>query len=335
MRKSPGKPFHKDVLQLNVEAACEHIASKLHRDVLHTLRRRGAVVGLSGGIDSSVTLALSVRALNPERVVGVMMPERDTDPQSLEQARLLADQFGVQTVVEDLTGTLEGFGCYRRRDEAITRVFPEYDPHIHKIKIVLPQNILDQDTLNLFSITLTAPDGTEKRKRLPLKEYLQIVAASNFKQRSRMSMSYYHAESRNYAVIGTANKHEYEQGFFVKYGDGGVDVMPVAHLYKTQIYQLARYLKIPDGIVKRPSTSDTYSAECTQQEFFFQMSFELMDLLWYAYEEGHSPAEVAGVLELAEEQVIRAFRNFQGKQRTTEYLRMAPIGNYPPRPATV
>jgi NAD+ synthase len=325
MGGSPERGFHKGVLHLDAGAACEEIAGRLRGDVLRTLRRRGAVVGISGGVDSSVTLALSARALGPERVMGVIMPERDTDPRSLTQARLLADRFDVPTVVEDLTGALEGLGCYRRRDEAIARVFPGYDPRTHRVKIGLPQGVLDRDTLNLFSITVVAPDGTEERKRLPLREYLQIVAASNFKQRSRMAMLYYHAESLNYAVVGTANRHEHEQGFFVKYGDGGADVMPIVHLYKTQVYQLARYLRIPDDILSRPPTSDTYSAACTQEEFFFQMPFEQMDLLWYAHEEGCDAGEVAGAMGLTEEQVLRAFRNFERKRRTTGYLRTGPI----------
>jgi NAD+ synthase len=325
MGGSPERFFHKGVLQLDAGAACEEITGRLRGDVLRALRRRGAVVGLSGGVDSSVTLALSVRALGPERVMGVIMPERDTDPRSLTHARLLADRLDVPTVVEDLTRTLEGLGCYRRRDEAIARVFPGYDPRTHRVKIALPQDVLDRDTLNLFSITVVAPDGTEERKRLPLREYLQIVAASNFKQRSRMAMLYYHAEAMNYAVVGTANRHEHEQGFFVKYGDGGADVMPIAHLYKTQVYQLARYLKVPDAIIDRSPTTDTYSAACTQEEFFFQMPFEQMDLLWYAYEEGRHAGEVAGAMGLTEEQVARAFRNFERKRRTTEYLRTGPI----------
>ena len=318
-------PFHKKVLELAAQAACDQIAGRLRHDVLKVLRRRGAVVGISGGVDSAVTLGLSVRALGPRRVLGVIMPEQESNPQSSELAQELADQLGVPTVQEEMTGVLEAYGCYRRRDQALARLFPEYDPRTHRVKIVLPQNILDRETLNLFSATLVAPDGREKSRRLPPQEYLQIVAASNFKQRSRMAMLYYHAESRNYAEIGTATKHEHQQGFFVKYGDGGADTMPIVHLYKSQVYQLARYLELPAAIIQRPPTTDTYSAECTQHEFFFQLPFELMDLLWYAYEEKVTPAEAAAVLGLTPAQVERAFANFQRKQRTTEYLRTPPL----------
>jgi NAD+ synthase len=260
--------------------------------------------------------------------LGVMMPERDSSPDSVALARELAGQFGVETVVEDVTGALEGLGCYRRRDEAVQRVFEDFDPRKDRFKIVLPKDILNQETLSLFSIVLIRQDGTEITRRLAPQELLQIVAASNFKQRSRMTMLYYHAEARNYAVIGTPNKHEHAQGFFVKYGDGGVDVMPIVQLYKTQVYQLADYLGIPDEIKRRTPTADTYSAASTQQEFFFQLPFELLDVLWYAYEHDYEPTEVAPALDLSEEQVARVFRNFLRKQRATDALRLAPIMDY-------
>ncbi len=319
--------FGKHVLDIDPEAESERIVSMLRHTVGQVMRRRGGVVGISGGVDSSVVLALCVRAFGPRRVAAIMMPEKDSDPDSETLARLVAHHYGVEPVLEDITPVLEGFGCYPRRDEAIRRVFPEYDAAAgYKAKIVLPQNVLDDDTLNVFSLTIVTPDGEEKNKRLPLREYFQIVAASNFKQRTRMAMLYYHAELRNYAVIGTANKNEHDQGFFVKYGDGGVDVKPIAHLFKTQVYQLAEYLDVPEEVRQRPPTTDTYSAHSTQQEFFFRLPFETMDLLWYAQEHDVPVPEVAGAMGLTEVQVQRAFDDFTRKGRTTEYLRMPPLG---------
>ena len=210
-------------------------------------------------------------------------------------------------------------------DEAIRRVFPEYDPS-YRAKITLPGSVLDSDALNVFYLTIVTPEGEEKSKRLNLRDYLQIVAASNFKQRSRMAMLYYHAELRNYAVVGTPNKNEHDQGFFVKWGDGGYDVAPIRHLFKTQVYQLAEYLGIPEEILNRPSSSDTYSASSTQEEFFFRLPFELMDLLWYALEHNVPVAEVAQEMDLTEEQVQRVFDDLSRKRRSTAYLRMPPLG---------
>jgi len=243
----------------------------------------------------------------------------------LKFAQKLADTFGVKTITENITEALIGFGCYKRRDEAVQQVFPEYDPDRHKMKIGLGNSGLLTNLPPLFSVTIIDKQGNEKSRRLPGKEMRQIVAASNFKQRSRMSMLYYHAELLHYAVVGTPNKHEVEQGFFVKYGDGGADVMPIAHLYKTQVYQLARHLGVPKEIIDRTPTTDTYSAEQTQEEFYYQLPFHQMDLLWYAFENGYDPIEVAPVMKMADHEVKSIFINFNRKKKTTEYLRMKPI----------
>lgn len=318
--------FHKDILVLDAPAETDRIVTGLRHVARAVMRRHGAVVGISGGIDSALVLALGVKAFGPDKVVALMLPEKDSDPVSEKFARELAAKFGVTPIREDIAPALEGYGCYRRRDEAIKRVFPQYDARLgYKAKIVLPQNLLDSDAMNVFSVTIIAPDGTESSKPLPAPDYLQIVAASNLKQRTRMSMLYYHAELRNYAVLGTANKNEHDQGFFVKYGDSGVDIQTIGHLYKTQVYQLARHLGVPESILKRTPTTDTYSAPCSQEEFFFRMPFTTMDLLWYALEHGVSAAEAAPVMGLTETQVQRAYTDIGRKQRATEPLRMPPV----------
>ena len=317
--------FNKQVIDIDPAAETDHIVEALRRNV-RSLRRYGAVVGISGGLDSSVVLALCVRAFGLQKVAAVMMPEKDSEPESEQMARRLAARFGLTPTLEVITPVLDGFACYRRRDEAIRRVFPDYDASKgYKAKIVLPQNVLDEDTLNVFSLVVITPGGEELSKQLPVREFLQIVAASNLKQRTRMSMLYYHAEVNNYAVIGTANKNEHDQGFFVKYGDGGVDIKAIGHLFKTQVYQLAEYLGVPEEIRRRTPTTDTYGAPCNQQEFFFRLPFETMDLLWFAQEHNVPLAEVAQVMGLTEIQVRRAFDDFTRKLRGTEYLRLAPL----------
>ncbi|RZT96801.1 NAD+ synthase [Ancylomarina subtilis] len=323
--ETTSKAFSKEILNIeNIELVCEEICRKLRGNIKNQLRRRGAVVGISGGIDSSVVLALACRALGKENVIGILMPERDSSPESLTLAQALANKYGVRTVVEDITSALNGFGCYERRDEAITRVFPEFNPLKDKTKIEIKQNIA-QNLPSLFSLTIITSEGETMSKLLPVNEYLQIVAATNFKQRSRMAMLYYHAESLHYAVVGTPNKHEVEQGFFVKFGDGGADLMPIGHLYKTQVYQLAEYLGIPQEIIDRTPTTDTYSAEQTQEEFFYQMPFKEMDLIWYAWENKYSEEDVANELQRSVDEIHNIFKNFERKQHTTSYLRSAPI----------
>jgi NAD+ synthase len=323
------KTYNKDILQFNdIEKIVDAVVSKMKKDITETIRRQGAIVGISGGIDSSVCLALAVKALGPKKVIGILIPEKDSSNDSKRFALLLAERFGVQTLEEDITAALEGFGCYRRRDEAVTRVFPEYNPIDYRMKIGTNKLDTNQNLPPLFSLTIVDKNGINKSKLLPLKEYLQIVASSNFKQRSRMAMLYHHAERLHYAVIGTPNKHEVEQGFFVKYGDSGADIMPIAHLYKTQVYQFAEYLGIPQEIIDRTPTTDTYSAEQTQEEFFYQLPFKEMDLIWYGFENGYSAAEVGNALSKSEDEIQSIYNSFLRKQKTTEYLRMSPIKDF-------
>jgi NAD+ synthase len=315
--------FSKNDIRIDAAAEADRIIVSMRRIVGQELNKRGGVIGISGGIDSSVCLALSAKAFGPDRVLGVTMPESDSNPVSAVLAEKLAQRFGVPFIVEDMTAALAGFGTYRRRDEAMKKVFPEYDATF-RAKIVLPSALGARDQLNVFRLTIISPHGEEKTERIPLKEYLQIVAASNFKQRSRMSMLYYHADRLNFAVIGTGNKNEHEQGFFVKYGDGGADIKPIAHLFKTQVFQLAEYLGVPEEIRKRTPTTDTYSAECTQEEFFFRVPFEVGDLVWLAMEKGVSAGEVANELGLGEDQVLNIQNDIKRKIKATEYLRAEP-----------
>jgi len=318
--------FHKGIIKLdNVAKTSEVLQESIKKYILGTFRKRGAIIGISGGIDSSVTLALAVNALGSDKVLGIMLPEKDSSPESARLAADLAEKFGVKTLYEDITGALEGFGCYKRRDEAVAKVFPQYDPQTYKMKIGIRQSGLNTGLPPIFYVTIISPSGIEESKMLPSIECSQIIAASNFKQRSRMSMLYYHAERLNYSVIGTPNKHEYEQGFFVKHGDSGADLMPLAQLYKSQVYELAYHLGIPQEIIDRTPTSDTYSAEQTQEEFFFQLPFYEMDHLWYAYEHKMPAEDVAAEMGMALEMVKNIFNNFLRRQQTTEYLRMAPI----------
>ena len=324
MDKTKKKLSHELLHLEDIETACNKIVENLQGTVLHQLNRKGGVVGISGGIDSSVTLALSVKAFGAKNVLGVILPESESSSDSELMAKDLAERYGIDVVVENITGALNGFGCYSRRDEAISNVFPEFNPKTDKSKIVINQKI-DKNIPPISSVTVIAPDGKEKTKLLSAKDYLQIVASSNFKQRTRMSMLYYYAESCHYAVIGTPNRHEVEQGFFVKYGDGGADVMPIASLYKTQVYQFAKHLGVPQDIIDRIPTTDTYSAEQTQEEFFFQLPYKTMDLISYGIDNNYSVKEIAVSTGKTEEEVNNIHANFERKRRTTEYLRTSPV----------
>lgn len=316
--------FHKDILKLDAAAEVEKICQQMKKQVRSDLNKTGAVIGVSGGIDSSLVAALCVKAFGPKRVLGVMMPEQDSSPDSKKLAMVLGDAFGFETIEDAIGGGCKGLGTYDKRDDAIRMVFPDYKPS-WKSKITIPTNLLEKETYNFFELTVETDSGEIRTERMPLKPYLQIVASTNYKQRLRMTTLYYHAERLNWAVVGTGNKDEHMQGFFVKYGDGGTDIKPIAHLYKIQVFQLADYLGVPNDIINRTPTTDTYSSEVTQEEFFYGLDFYRMDMLWYAMENNVPADEAAKVLDLTVEQVERAFKNIQRKITATEYLRMPPL----------
>jgi len=315
--------FSKDALAIDAGAVVAEVTEAIRAQVMGTLKRRGMVVGLSGGIDSSVVAALATRALGKERVLGIFMPERDSSDDAVRLGKLLADHLGIQTVLENIGPGLKALGCYDRQNEAIRKVVPSYGES-WKCKLTLP-SVIDSDRINVFLLTTQAPDGTETTSRMPADAYLQLVAATNYKQRVRKLTEYYHADRLHYAVAGTPNRLEYDQGFFVKQGDGAADVKPIAHLYKTQVYALAESLGVPDEIRARPPTTDTFSMPQTQEEFYFALPYDRMDLCLYAYNHGVPSAEVARALGLQVEQVDRVFKDIVQKRRTTSYLHARPL----------
>jgi NAD+ synthase len=311
------------VLHVDAEQEVSRITASLAKTVLRRLNRRGAVVGISGGIDSAVVTALCARALGPERVLGLLMPERHSSEDTLRLSQSVASSQGVPTVLEEITDLLEASRCYERQDEAVRMAVPEYGPD-YRFKIALP-SLTEQDAYRVFSVIVLRPDGSEIHRRLPLQAYLSVVAATNFKQRTRKMLEYYHADRLNYAVAGTPNRLEYDQGFFVKGGDGLADFKPIAHLYKTQVYELAAFLGIPAEVRCRPPTTDTYSMPQGQDEFYFSLPYRKMDLCLYAKNHGYPPEAIADALELKPEQVERVYRDIDGKRQTTHYGHMRPV----------
>ena len=309
-------------LAIDCAAETERITRMLRR-YLGDFHRRGFVVALSGGIDSSVTAALCVRAVGAERVFGLHMPERASAPETLRLSRAVSDTFGFDSAVEEIADTLEAVGCYSRYDDAVRRVVPDYGPG-WKSKIVLP-SVTEDDSLRIYSLVVEDPDGTQSRHRLSTDAYLGVLAAMNFKQRVRKMLEYHHADRLNYATTGTPNRLEYDQGFFVKLGDGAADVKPIAHLYKTQVYALAEHLGVPAEIRARPSTTDTYSLEQSQEEFYFSLPHHLMDLCLHGRDHDVPLPELAAVVGLDTAQVERVMRDIDQKRRSTRYLHAPPV----------
>jgi len=317
-----------DVLDIDLLQESERIAERLREVLSRKLRRRGLVVAISGGIDSSCCIALSVKALGADRVVGLIMPERDSSNSSESRATALAAHLGVRTERVDIAPALEAIGCYRWRDEAINRVIPDYGPN-WRMKIVISGGA--RGRINHFRLIAKGPAGEEVDARLPLNEYLQIVAATNFKQRIRKTLEYFHADRLNYAVVGTPNRLEYDQGFFVKNGDGAADVKPIAHLYKSQVYGMARALGLPEDVCAAEPTTDTYSLPQGQDEFYFALPYRQMDLALWALNHDVPAAVLADVLELSVQQAEWVYEDIRAKRRTTSYLHRKPelLGKVP------
>jgi NAD+ synthase len=317
--KEPAVRFDRSVLDINCAETAREIEEAIRGLIAGRLHRRGAVVAISGGVDSAVCATLAARALGSQRVLGLLMPERDSAPDGTDRGKLLCEHLGIEYVIEDIAPVLEALGCYRRRDEAIRRLFPEYGPG-YRQKITVADDLLARDRVNYFNLIIESPDGRREKHRMPLEVYLQVVAATNMKQRTRKLLEYYHAERLNYAVVGTPNRLEYDLGFFVRGGDGLADLKPIAHLYKTQVYALAEYLAVPEEIRRQPPSTDTYSLPQTQEEFYFALPYNQMDLALYAFLHG-IPAEEAGpALGLTAEQVDRVYRDVVAKQRIAARL---------------
>ncbi|CEJ12267.1 NH(3)-dependent NAD(+) synthetase [bacterium YEK0313] len=310
--------FDREVLKLDAAEETGRIVAALGHQVVAVLGRRGAVVGLSGGVDSSVVAALCVRAFGREKVLGLLMPEHHSSGESLRLGRGIAAEFGIEAIVEDIGPALGALGAYRRQEDAIRAVVPDYGEG-WKCKLVLPP-IRESTGINVTRLTVQDPQGAVATVRLPPDSYLQLVAATNYKQRLRKMTEYYHADRLRYAVVGTPNRLEHDQGFFVKQGDGMADVMPIAHLYKTQVYQLAAYLGVPEEIRQRPPTTDTFSMPQSQEEFYFALPYDLMDLCLYAADHGIAAETAARVTGLTVDQVRRAFRDIGAKRRASRYL---------------
>ena len=320
---SPRSEVTSDLLRVDPESVVQGIEAAISEMVFKRLKRRGVVVGLSGGIDSSLVASLCARALGSDRVLGLLMPEVESSGESLRLGQLVATELGIETIQEEITPILNAVGCYQRRDEAIRKVVPNYEPG-SRCKLVLP-DLLTLSGFRLPSVVVQLPSGDEIKARLTPEAYRSIVAATNFKQRVRKMLEYHHADRLGYAVAGTPNRLEHDQGFFVKNGDGAADLKPIAHLYKTQVYQVAEYLKIPLEIQQRPPTTDTYPLEQTQEEFYFSVSYDKLDLCLYAKNHQLAATDIAEAAGLTVEQVERVFRDIESKRNTTRYLHLSPL----------
>ncbi len=304
------KPYLADALRLDEERACEEIVDALRQQVIEHLRRQGVVIVLSGDVASSVVAALAVRALGRERVLGLCLPEREGCGERRRLGVLLGTTLGIEVVEHDMTELLEVAGCYADRDAAVREVVPDYGMGWN-LKVIAASP-LNAETPGGTVLVVRHADGCERRVAAPSDVLRRIVAASHLKQRMRKLLEYQHAECRAYAVAASASRPEQMLGFGVKHGDGAADLKPIAHLYKAQVHELARFLGVPAAI-RHQSPADPYAAEQAQDEFYSSLPDAQLDLCLYALDHGLRADRLAPVMGLAPYQVEAVFADLAAK----------------------
>jgi len=315
--------FDRNVLEIeNIERVIQSLQIFIHEQVNSNFRKRGVVIGISGGIDSAVAVKLCCGAVGKENVLGIILPEKESNPQSQEFAKKYCEKLGIKYETEDITSIIDSSEIYQTREKIVEKYFPDYN-QLCKYRIVFSENF-DNDGLSIPYLEVIDENEQIHKIKLSLNDYFTITAATNIKHRIRMTRLYFHAEKNNFLVCGTTNKAEFQQGYFVKYGDGGVDIEPLANLYKTQIYQLGKYLEIPNEIIDRKASPDTWSFGVSDEEFFYSLPYEIVDLVLFAKEKSVTLNDICSTLDLKEEKVKRILNSIERKLQASKTSRIFP-----------
>ncbi len=315
--------FSKDILIIkDIQNLTKLLENFIRKQTFEDYRKRGIIIGISGGIDSAVAAALACNAVGNENVLGIILPEKESNRESQELAKTLCNKLKIKYVVEDITQILESGSVYQIREKIVQKLFPEYNNSC-KYRLIFRENF-DNDGLSIPYLEIQDAQNQIHKIKVSLDDYLTMTAATNIKHRTRMSRLYYHAEKNNFLVCGTTNKAEFQQGYFVKYGDGGVDIEPLVNLFKTQVYQLAEYLNVPSEIIQREASPDTWSFDISDEEFFFSLTYDIIDLMLYAREKSIPLNEVCSILELDEDKVKRILKSQERKWNSSKTSRIFP-----------
>ena len=305
----------------DVEQTVTKISQFIKKEVSDNFQKHGAVVGLSGGIDSAVTAALCAKSLGNEKVLGIIMPEKESDTESQIHARNVAENYGIETKTVDITSILESFGVYQTKECIIKEKFPDFNNNC-KYRVVVPSKL--QNTIGLPFLEVLDESNTMHKLKISSSEFLTLTAATSIKHRTRMTMLYFHAEKNNFCVMGTTNKSEYLQGYFVKYGDGGSDVEPLVDLYKSQVYQLGEFLKIPNEILTKNASADVWSFTTSDEEFFFSVPYDIVDLLLYAKQNNLPLEKIQKLSNLPEDNIKILIKTQEQKYAKSQHMREIP-----------
>lgn len=291
--------------------------------VNNQFKKDGIVIGVSGGVDSALIATLAVEALGTSHVYGLILPEKESNPSSRELALQLCKKLKIPFGEVPITPMVEAFGIYAQKESLFRELFPQYDPAVHTTNLFLPPGI-SGSLLALPSIRLSTKKESIGTKRLSAQQYLKLISLQNVKQRTRMIALYMQAEKMNYVVSGTTNKSELLCGYFVKFGDGGVDIEPIANMYKLQVYKLSELLKIDKKIISRAPSPDTWSHYTSDEDFYLRMPYDILDQLLYAEEHNLPPEIVRKCTGLTSDQMNSALKHIHSMKNASRMLQLAP-----------
>jgi NAD+ synthase len=254
------------------------------------------------------------------------MPEKESDNSSQILAEQVSKKFNFNTETIDITKILESFGVYEMKEKIVCEKFPKFSLKC-KYRVVVPPK--SKNIIGVPFLEILDEDNQRHKLKISSSDFLTLTASTSIKHRVRMTLLYFHGEKNNFSVVGTTNKSEYQQGYFVKYGDGGSDIEPLVNIYKSQIYQLGKFLEIPNEILVSDASPDVWSFSTSDEEFFYTVPYDVVDLILYSRENKLSISDVQKISELKTEDIENLFQMQNIKQIKSQHMRETPHGWIP------
>jgi len=313
--------IHDFVKIKDLEKTTNRICEFIKDEISNKFQKKGAIVGLSGGIDSAVTAALCTKSLGSEQILGIILPEKESDLSSQILAKKVGEKYNFETKIIDITKILESFGVYDTKEQIVKERFPDFSTEC-KYRVVIPPK--SKNIVGIPFLEILDEENKQHKLKISSSEFLTLTAATSIKHRVRMTMLYFYGEKNNFSVVGTTNKSEFQQGYFVKYGDGGSDIEPLVNLYKSQIYQLGEFLEIPNEILTKNASPDVWSFSTSDEEFFYSVPYDVVDLILYARENKLSTKDVQKISNMSLEDIENLFQIQNQKQLKSQHMREIP-----------